>query len=240
MKETEIFWLQARGQSYKTFTSVSYSCSWINGAATLSITTFSITTQHNNKWNVTFSIMTLSTMALVLLCWVSQISCLCWMSLCWVSLCWMSWRRINSAATLGINEHAIYETQENIITVMLSVIMLNVVVVTVVAPNKHKWPQHAVSFYSSVIYNCNFLLHWPLLPFFPRKKSFVWSSLVIVFCSNCKMINRAIITLAFPLPPSMSRSKEKRLQLIGTYTLLVLALQSSVSSVTHTIHILRS
>ncbi len=25
------------------------------------------------------------------LCWVSQISPLCWVSLCWVSLCWMSW-----------------------------------------------------------------------------------------------------------------------------------------------------
>jgi hypothetical protein len=82
----------------------------------------------------------------------------------------MSWRRINSAATLGINAHAIYESHENIITVKPSVIMLNVVVVTVVAPNKQKFPQHAVSFYSSVIYNCKFLIASATATIFPRKK----------------------------------------------------------------------
>ncbi len=48
--------------------------------------------------NVTLSIMTLKTFMLSVvyaecrLCWMSQISPLCWESLCWVSLCWMLWR----------------------------------------------------------------------------------------------------------------------------------------------------
>ncbi len=32
-----------------------------------------------------------------MLCWVSQISRSCWVSLCWMSQCWLSWRRTNNS-----------------------------------------------------------------------------------------------------------------------------------------------
>ncbi len=45
-------------------------------------------TQHNNKKHYTRHN---GTWYSILLCWVLQISPLCWMSLCWMSLCWVLW-----------------------------------------------------------------------------------------------------------------------------------------------------
>ncbi len=90
----------------------------LKSATTLSITAFSITTLSITTFNITTLSETrrkckpkptmLNTysecrFAEYLLCWVSQLSLvclvslcwvsLCWASLCWMSLCWMSWCR---------------------------------------------------------------------------------------------------------------------------------------------------
>ncbi len=39
------------------------------------------------------------------LCWVSQISPLCWVSLYWMSLCWVSWRRFTWVGFRLIRKH---------------------------------------------------------------------------------------------------------------------------------------
>ncbi len=63
------------------------------GATTLSITTFGITTLSKTIKNRDTRHKGKQYCSAECLCWVLQMSQLCWVSLGWVSSCWMSWRR---------------------------------------------------------------------------------------------------------------------------------------------------